>query len=436
MAGREITNGLPRKRDSGQSLELADRLWEGEERIEDHHPVGFSGGLEQVAPGVAFVPSLANVTAFATEDGLVLVDTGGFMLASRVYDQLRSWSTLPLHTAIYTHGHVDHVFGMPLFEQEAAEADWPPPRVVAHENVAARFDRYAATAGYNSAINARQFQLPELTFPTDFRYPDETYRDGCALEIGEERFELRHAKGETDDHTWIWAPRRRILCCGDLFIWATPNAGNPQKVQRYPQEWAAALREMAGLDADLMLPGHGLPVAGAERVRAALEDTAALLESLCEQTLALMNEGASLDEIVHSVRAPAELLQRPYLSPVYDEPEFIVRNLWRLYGGWYEGDPARLKPARAGDLAAEIAALAGGTENLARRALELAAAGELRLSGHLAELAGAADPSSAAAHRARAEVNERRAAQERSTMARGIFASAAAESRRALEEAG
>src|SRR5947208_3667236 len=52
------------------------------------------------------------------------------------------------------------------------------------------------------------------------------------------RFELHHAKGETDDHTWTWIPSEKVLCCGDLFIWASPNAGNPQKVQRYPREWA------------------------------------------------------------------------------------------------------------------------------------------------------------------------------------------------------
>ena len=60
----------------------------------------------------------------------------------------------------------------------------------------------------------------------------------------------------------------------------------------------------------------------------------------------MMNEGAPLDDIIHTVRAPRRLLERPYLRPVYDEPEFIVRNVWRLYGGWYDGNPARLKPPR------------------------------------------------------------------------------------------
>ena len=39
--------------------------------------------------------------------------------------------------------------------------------------------------------------------------------------------------------------RLEVLVTGDLFIWAMPNCGNPQKVQRFPRDWAAALREMA-----------------------------------------------------------------------------------------------------------------------------------------------------------------------------------------------
>ena len=78
--------------------------------------------------------------------------------------------------------------------------------MVAHENVPRRFDRYALTAGYNAAINQRQFQVEGLEWPTEFRRPDETYADRHAIEVGGERFELAHAKGETDDHTWTWVP--------------------------------------------------------------------------------------------------------------------------------------------------------------------------------------------------------------------------------------
>jgi alkyl sulfatase BDS1-like metallo-beta-lactamase superfamily hydrolase len=248
------------------------------------------------------------------------------------------------------------------------------------------------------------------------------------LEIGGEVLELHHARGETDDGTWVWAPERRVIFSGDLFIWASPNCGNPQKVQRYPRDWAQAFRTMAMLDATMLLPGHGLPIVGTDRVRQALEDGAELLETLLDQTLALMNQGARLDDVVHAVRAPEHLLARPYLRPIYDEPDFVVRNIWRYYGGWYDGDPSHLKPAPAPAFANEIAALAGGATRLAERARELAADGDLRLAGHLAELAAQAAPDDKGVHATRAEVFGARARDEASTMSKGIFSWAAQES--------
>lgn len=415
---------------SDRVLDLADRLWRGEPDTGEYHPFRTLGELASIADGVAFVPSFANVSAFDTAEGLVLVDTGSAPFATAVHGHLRSWSQAPLHTAIYSHGHIDHVFGVPVFEEEARAKGWGHPRVVAHEALPPRFDRYILTAGYNQVVNRRQFQVDDLQWPTEYRYPDLTYRDRLELEVGGLRFELHHARGETDDHTWTWVPERRVLCCGDLFIWASPNAGNPQKVQRYPSEWAAALREMITLEPEVLLPGHGLPVLGAGRVRQALGDTAELLESLHDQTVALMNEGARLDEVVHTVEAPAHLLERPYLRPVYDEPEFVVRNTWRLYGGWYDGNPAHLKPAPEAALARELADLAGGPGALAERALALAESGELRLAGDLVELATQAAPDDQGIQRARAEVFGSRVKAERSTMSKGIFAWAATESRR------
>ncbi|MCU1429551.1 MAG: fold metallo-hydrolase, partial [Actinomycetia bacterium] len=162
-------------------------------------------------------------------------------------------------------------------------------------------------------------------------------------------------------------------------------------------------------------------------------DAAEMLESLLEQTLALMNDGARLDDVVHTVRAPEHLLARPYLRPVYDEPEFVVRNIWRLYGGWYDGNPAHLKPAPPDAVARELAELAGGAGRLADRARDLAEAGDLRLAGHLAELAALAAPDDVGVHKARAEVFGLRANEEASTMSKGIFSWAAHESEQHIE---
>jgi alkyl sulfatase BDS1-like metallo-beta-lactamase superfamily hydrolase len=314
--------------------------------------------------------------------------------------------------------------------------------VVAHEAVPTRFRRYDLTNGYNAVINQRQFRNAGLVgdlegrpqFMSRWVEPSLTYRDRIDLRVGDLDIELHHGRGETDDHTWAWLPKHRAACVGDFIIWAFPNAGNPQKVQRYPLEWARVLRQIEAKRPALLLPAHGLPIAGEARVARVLDDTASALESLVEQTLTLMNEGATLDTIVHSVRVPAELLGRPYLRPTYDDPEFVVRNVWRLYGGWYDGNPARLKPAPDDVLARELAALAGGATALVARARALAVEGDLATACHLVELAVQADDDDREAHEARAEIYKRRRKAETSLMAKGIFGAAARESSEKLGE--
>ncbi|MFI6520501.1 alkyl sulfatase dimerization domain-containing protein [Spirillospora sp. NPDC050679] len=411
--------------------DYADRIWRGEQTDDIVHTGMNGSGVVDIADGLGWLPGFGNVVAFRTRGELLLFDTGNPAAAEKTHRRVREWSDAPLTTAFYSHGHIDHVMGMGPFDAEAERLGRGRPQVVAHEAVRDRFDRYALTAGYNSVINQRQFQLPDLRWPTGYRHPDVAFRDGLSVTRGELTFELFHAKGETDDAAVAWVPEHRLLLPGDLFIWLTPNCGNPQKAQRYPREWAHALRRMAALGAEIMIPSHGAPLFGAERVHQALTETAEWLEGIVEQTLAMLNEGARLDDIVHAVRPPAHLADRVYLQAKYDEPEFIVRNLWRLYGGWYDGNPARLKPARDAEVARAVARLAGGAAKVADAARQALEDGEARLAVHLAEMAVQADPQSAALHAVRAEVYAARAAAEPSLMATGVYTWAADESRRA-----
>lgn len=411
----------------GAIRELAERAWSGDLGRQNVHPGRAHVGLEELGEGLAFMSAFSNALVLDTGEGLVFVDTSSLFHANALYDAVREWSAEPVHTGVYTHGHVDHVFGLVRFHQEAEAKGRPPIRVVAHERCPERFDRYRLTQGYNGIINQRQFGFSRPLFPGEFRYPDETVRSERVLEVGRERIELHHDRGETDDHLWAWLPERRVLYTGDLFIWASPNCGNPQKVQRYPREWAHALRRMHALGAEQLLPGHGPPILGRERVERALRETAELLESLVEQTLEHMNRGAPLEEVTRAVRPPAALLERPYLRPIYDDPAFVVRNLWRLYGGWYDGNPAHLLPPREAELGRALADLAGGARRLADEAERRLEAGEAALAASLAELAWAAEPEDPRVRAVRAAVYRARADAETSLMAKGIFGAAARE---------
>src|SRR4051812_31494088 len=264
---------------------LSSDLLSGAAAIDAAQPMAPRFIAEQAADRCVFVSSFANVTAFATDAGLVLVDTGSFVLAEPTRAALRKATPDPVHTAVWTHGHVDHCFGVELYEAEHATK----VHVIAHEAVPRRFERSALTRGWNHAINRRQFQTG-AQFPGTFRAPDELVDDRKTLEVGGRTFELHHALGETDDHLWAWVPDAGVICTGDLFIWCSPNCGNPQKVQRFPREWAHALRTMDRLGAEVLCPGHGVPIWGAAAVHRALDDTASFLESLVDQVIALMNQ--------------------------------------------------------------------------------------------------------------------------------------------------
>jgi alkyl sulfatase BDS1-like metallo-beta-lactamase superfamily hydrolase len=411
--------------------ELSERLLTGRDDPRDpaNHPFSPLDRIEELDTGVAFYKAFVNVIAVRTAEGLVLVDTGSFHPAQheRSFAAVRRYAKERLHTAIYTHGHVDHAYGLPPFLREAELAGWARPEIVGHVDVAPRMRRYVETAGYNSIINTRQFGVP-VKFPTDPDYPTTVYRDSLRLRVGGREIELHHARGETDDHTWVFLPDARVVCTGDLFIWASPNAGNPQKVQRYAADWARALRAMAAREPALLLPGHGLPIFGAERVRDALLDTADYLETLYQQTLACLNRGMTLYEILEEVKPLAHLEEKPYLQPIYDEPEFIVRNVVRCIGGWWSGVPSELKPAPRAQQARELVEVAGGLARILDRAQQSLDANDLRMASHWVDWAAEAAPDSKEAHALRAAVYERRMAAESSTMSKGIFRAAAADS--------
>ncbi len=407
--------------------------------------------LSEVAADIAMVESFSHCVALRTADGLVCFDSSGVATGKAVRESLRGWDAQRVSHLVYTHGHADHVGGSTFFADDA-------PTVVGHENVAKRLDRYDFTNNWNLIINHRQFGgvsgelnltvgdagsgITVATNPNARKFlpsstlrPDHTFSTSSSITVGDTNIEFHHARGETDDHLWAWLPERKAVMTGDFLIWNFPNAGNPQKVQRYPIEWAAALRAMIAAGPELLLPAHGLPIEGKERIARVLDDVATALEDLVRDVVALMNAGATLDTIVHTVTVPAETLAKPYLRPLYDEPEFVIRGIWRQFGGWWDGAASRLKPSPDAELATAIATLAGGADVLLRRAEAAVSDGDLRLACHLADLAGWAAPDDPGIHGGRAAVYLARRKAEPSLMSKGIFAAAARESQLVVDRA-
>ncbi|MFQ5664939.1 MAG: alkyl sulfatase dimerization domain-containing protein [Candidatus Binatia bacterium] len=358
---------------------------------------------ERIAEGVHLISAFGNSTVIETDDGLVVVDTCVRPMGPRLLEQIRAVSGQPIRYVIYTHGHFDHAFGVWALLDDAARRGDPRPRIVAHERVPARFDRYLELNGQHDHINRIQFALPsgaKVVVREQFFYPDVLYRDTMVLRVGQLTFHLQHALGETDDATWVWVPERRTACSGDLFIWSCPNIGNPFKVQRYEVEWAAALEAIAAREPVALAPGHGPAIVGAAAVRDACLDTARALRWLHDEVVRRLNAGMWAEQILAEVHAlPPALASKPYLRPIYGCPTFVVHGILRRYAGWFDGNPAHLFPAPTRAIAREVTSLAGAAALLGR-ARALQEAGDLQLALHLVDFVIAASDDDALASEA------------------------------------
>jgi glyoxylase-like metal-dependent hydrolase (beta-lactamase superfamily II) len=127
---------------------LFERLWSGSATMEEWTAAVSHGAITQVTADIVTAHTTyfcGNVTAIRTTDGLVLIDTAKPDTARRTLDAIRAWDDSPIHTVIYTHGHVDHTGGIGVIDAEADARGVARPMTVAHRNVERRMDRYEAS---------------------------------------------------------------------------------------------------------------------------------------------------------------------------------------------------------------------------------------------------------------------------------------------------
>jgi alkyl sulfatase BDS1-like metallo-beta-lactamase superfamily hydrolase len=353
------------------------------------------GRLEAVRPGLAMFRGFANI-AFAYGQGEILVvDTGAPGQAPNALRQLREKTQEPIALIVYTHGHHDHISGTQCFLADAASRAHRRPEIWAHEDVSRRFHQFMRMAGWEARINTLQFgkqiSKGEVEEVGTYTFPDHTYRQFKKLELARERVELHHARGETEDASWVWLPERKAALVGDLIVSSLPNTGNPTKPQRFTLEWAETLEKIAAEKPQFILPGHGPVFRGAICLEL-LQDTAQALRLIHDEVVRRLNRGDwPVDIIEADIKLPGALANKPYLQEVYGCVPFVVRDVLRSYGGWWSGQPSRLFPPTRRQHAEDVVSLCG-RDSLLLRVRVLLARGENERAVALAEIIADFDP--------------------------------------------
>lgn len=322
---------------------------------------------------------IVNAAFFETDEGIVLVDTGMGPAGPAIMDAIRSVSDKPIHTIIYTHGHVDHAYGTWAI-MEAGET----PEIIAHSELNNRFERYIRLRG----SLAKYMSQPEVQLPKtreDLVWPTRTFDDRLELEIGGETFVLQHHRGETDDQLYVWVPGRKALASADYYQGFLPNAGNGKRYQRHVEEWAVALREMASLEPGILLPAHGEEITDSAIIVENFTVLAEALQYIVDETVDGLNAGTRKDVIYGSIALPEHLANHPTLNVQYVTANDISKMVMKQYTGWWDDIPSHWTPATMQDQGNMIIELAGGDISALVSYAQSQIATNIRLASHLTD---------------------------------------------------
>jgi alkyl sulfatase BDS1-like metallo-beta-lactamase superfamily hydrolase len=387
-------------------------------------------GLFDVTEGIFQIRGfdLSNMTLVEGDTGVVVIDPliSAECAAAGLALYREHRGDRPVAAVIYTHSHVDHFGGVAgVLPDGAGEVPIVAPQGFLDHAVAENV--YAGVAMNRRAAYMYGSMLPRsatgqvstglgvatssgsvgLLAPTlDIASTgQEEVLDGVRIV-----FQLTpgtEAPAEMNFHF----PDRRALCMAEN---ATHNLHNLLTLRgalvRDPRVWSRYLDEAIELfapETDVAFASHHWPTWGTDNVVRFLSEQRDVYAYLHDQTLRMLNNGATGIEIAEEIELPPALASAWHARGYYGSVSHNVKAIYQRYMGWFDGNPASLWPHPPEAVAGRYVDAIGGRQAVLDKAASYADAGDLRFAAELLKHAVFADADDTEARHALADVFDR-----------------------------
>jgi cyclase len=232
----------------------------------------------------------SNAGIIVTSEGVVLVDTGQTPIDNReVADAVKKLGTQPVRYIINTETHADHTTGHFLFS---------PPAVVINADGAGAEMRQAYDPKRVAELEAQSPEMRAAVQGMRLVQPQIEYSgEKMTLRVGERTFVIFNL-GTTHSlaNSAVWLPNERVLFAASVAVEGQINTIRPHT--NIP-DMLRVMRMMRGLNAEVVIPGHGAPT-----TNKMFDFYITYLETLLQRVGKLMAEGKTTAQITQELRMP------------------------------------------------------------------------------------------------------------------------------------